>query len=217
MGVWKEWVRLSEISSAYVPFLSAFAVAITAGVNEEVTFRLFGISLGKKYLKNTALAILLTSCLWGIGHTTYAIFPVWFRGIEVTILGIIYGFIFVRYGLLPLIVAHYLFDAFFGVAGYLIGKTTLFLSAAASLILLIPLALALACYLANQKKEERSGVSSVLSRLNSVQKYNLEILVTFISKERSQGQTSEGIRKNLMAADWDVELIDLALSRVFGD
>jgi membrane protease YdiL (CAAX protease family) len=153
LGVWKEWIRLTELSSAFVPFLSIFAVSITAGFSEEVTFRLFGINLGKKYLKNSLLAILLTSFVWGLGHSTYAIFPVWFRCLEVGLLGVIYGTVFLRYGLLPLITAHYLFDAFLGAAGYLFGHAKGLMFAGSLSVLLLPLLFASIGFLAGKKEE----------------------------------------------------------------
>ncbi|MFA5117702.1 MAG: CPBP family intramembrane glutamic endopeptidase [Candidatus Omnitrophota bacterium] len=111
-GVWKEWFRLSQYSSSYFPVFSAFTVGFIASLNEEVVYRLFGISWGKKYLRNTLLAVIAASFLWGFGHSEYAIFPTWFRGIEVGTMGLVYGFVFLRYGIIPLIVAHYLFDVF---------------------------------------------------------------------------------------------------------
>ncbi|MFH0826557.1 MAG: CPBP family intramembrane glutamic endopeptidase [Candidatus Omnitrophota bacterium] len=216
VGVWKEWIWLNQISSAYVPFLSAFVLAITASVNEEVTFRLFGISLGKKYLKNTALAIFLISCLWGIGHSTYAVFPVWFRGIEVGILGLIYGFIFVRYGLLPLIVAHYLFDVFWGVAAYLLGETSWLLFVSAAFVLSIPLLLAIVCYFMNQKEDYKESEKSLRNKLAPIQQYNLGVLTAYMGAKKAQGQSRQAIREELIAHEWDTELVDLALAELFG-
>ena len=46
---------MAYFSSAYIPLLSAFAIGFTASFNEEVIFRLFGISLTKKYLLPTTL------------------------------------------------------------------------------------------------------------------------------------------------------------------
>ncbi|MDD2752402.1 MAG: hypothetical protein PHN59_04655 [Candidatus Omnitrophica bacterium] len=36
LGVWKEWLNLTQFSSAYWPLFSAFVIAVTAGINEEV-------------------------------------------------------------------------------------------------------------------------------------------------------------------------------------
>jgi membrane protease YdiL (CAAX protease family) len=211
LGVWKEWFRLTQFSSAYLPFLSALAIGINASFNEEVLFRLFGITWGKKYLKNTVLAIVFTSLIWGFGHSQYAIFPVWFRGIEVSILGLIYGFIFVRYGLIPLITAHYLFDVFWGVAAYILGHTTKYLFASSVFILAIPLIFACAAYFANKEEKEKE----IGAMLDGTQEYNLGILRAFVSLKKSQGFDAVAISKELIGHNWDIELVDLAIKKVF--
>lgn len=216
LGVWKEWVRLTKFSSATLPFLSAFAVSITASLNEEVTFRLFGISLGKKYLKNTALAIFFASLIWGMGHSAYAIFPVWFRTIEVGLIGIIYGWIFVKVGLIPLIVSHYLLDVFFGVAGHILGRTSGFLFMGSAFILSIPLLLALVFYFIN-KKEEAQDTEKIKAKLSAIQQYNLDVLMAFVSSKKSQGYSKAALKAELLTHDWDVDIVEAALDRTFGD
>ena len=49
--------------------------------------------------------------IWAFGHSNYAIFPVYIRGIELTIAGLIFGIGFLRFGLLTCIVAHFVIDA----------------------------------------------------------------------------------------------------------
>jgi membrane protease YdiL (CAAX protease family) len=211
LGVWKEWLRLAQFSSAYIPLFSAFAVGISASLNEEVIFRLFGISWAKAYLKHIFLATIFSAFIWGFGHTTYAIFPIWFRGIEVSIMGLLYGFIFIKYGIIPLIVAHYLFDVFWGIAAYILGKAHISLFAGSIFLLALPLALAVFCYLVNQEEKEKE----IKICLNKIQRYNLDILLTFVASKKSQGRTAAGIREELLAHNWDALLIDLAIAEVF--
>ena len=211
LGVWKEWFRLTQFSTAYLPFLTAFAVGLNASFNEEVLFRLFGITWGKKYLKNTVLAVIFTSLIWGFGHSQYAIFPVWFRGIEVSILGLIYGFIFIRYGLIPLIVAHYLFDVFWGVAAYILGHTTKYLFSSSLFVLAIPLIFACIAYFMNKEEKERE----INAILDNTQRYNLGILITFVSARKSGGFNAALISKELIEHNWDIDLVDLAINEVF--
>jgi len=214
LGVWKEWVKLTQFSSAYVPFFSAFTVGITASFSEEVIFRLFGISWGRKYLRNTCLAVLFISLIWGFGHSEYAIFPVWFRGIEVSIIGVLYGFIFVRYGLIPLIVSHYLFDVFWGIAAHILGHTTRYLFIGSAFVLALPLIFACIAYFVNQK-EEKQQPEHIKIRLNNIQRYNLDVLVTYISAKKNQGHSSFDIRTGLIEHGWDIDLVDLAINEVF--
>ena len=49
--------------------------------------------------------------VWAFGHSTYPIYPVYVRGIELTIAGFVFGWIFLRYGLVTMLVAHYAIDA----------------------------------------------------------------------------------------------------------
>jgi hypothetical protein len=41
--------------------------------------------------KVTFLALLLPAMIWAFGHSTYPVFPVYFRGIKLTIAGLIFG------------------------------------------------------------------------------------------------------------------------------
>lgn len=103
----------SNILNTQFPFLYPLLVGFVAAITEEFTFRLFGISLVRKYLKNTFLALLIPAVIWAFGHSNYPVFPVYVRGIEVTIVGLIFGYFFIRYDLLTCIVAHYAVDALF--------------------------------------------------------------------------------------------------------
>lgn len=211
LGVWREWFRFTQFSSAYLPFLSAFTIGVMASLNEEVLYRLFGISWSKKYLKNTILAVVFTSLIWGFGHSKYPIFPVWFRGIEVSLMGLVLGFIFIKYGLIPVIVTHYLFDVFWGTAAYILGHSTLYLFASSVFILLVPLIIACIAYFVNKKETEQE----LKTMLDDIQKYNLGILITFVSAKRNQGYSAEQISKELIIHNWDIELIDLAIKECF--
>ncbi|MCG8430078.1 MAG: CPBP family intramembrane metalloprotease [Candidatus Omnitrophica bacterium] len=209
LGVWKEWIKMAQFSSACIPALSAFAVAVSASLSEEIVFRLFGISLLKKYTRNTFCAVFLMALLWGVGHSGYAIFPVWFRGLEVGLAGIFFGIIFVRYGLIPLLVAHYLFDAFWGIAPHLIGHTTIPLFSQAALLFLLPLFFAAAAFMKNAGCSPRETALS----LSRIQRYNLGVLEVYVRQRISQGVSVEALKEELLKHNWDVELIDIALQQ----
>lgn len=211
LGVWKEWQRLVQFSSSWIPFLSAFIVGANASLNEEVIFRLFGICWAKKYLKNTIVAVVFAAVVWGFGHSGYAIFPVWFRGIEVSTIGLFFGFIFLRYGIIPLIIAHYLFDAFIGVSGYILAPSSAYLFISSVFILIFPLVFSCAAYLINRPEKVRQ-IQTLLTR---IQEYNLGILIAFVSDKKSQGLGAEAISKELIEHNWDMELVNLAISEVF--
>jgi hypothetical protein len=211
LGVWREWVTLAQLSSTYFPFVSAFIIASTASFSEELVYRLFGISWLKKCFGKTILAVLFTSLIWGLGHAAYAIFPVWFRGIEITILGLLFGFIFVKYGLIPLLVAHYLFDVFWGTAAYILGRSSTYLFVSSLSVLALPFAFAMISYYINREDKEReTGIM-----LDATEKYNLRILINFVSFGKSQGQDAKAIKKELLLHNWDITLVDFAISEVF--
>jgi hypothetical protein len=101
----------SDIFNTAAPFLAPLTLSLVAAITEEGTFRLFGMSLVRRYLKSTALALLLPAVVWAFGHSSYTVFPVYLRGIELTIAGVVFGVAYLRLGLLTCIVAHYVVDA----------------------------------------------------------------------------------------------------------
>jgi len=48
LGVWIEHSWVNTSSTAYLPFLAAFAFGCKASLSEEIMYRLFAINLGKK-------------------------------------------------------------------------------------------------------------------------------------------------------------------------
>ncbi len=85
-------------------------LAWMAGIGEEGVYRLFGIIMLKKLLRNTFVAAAITSIIWALGHTLYPIYPVYSRPIELLIIGLLFSFVFVRYGFIAAVFAHVMFD-----------------------------------------------------------------------------------------------------------
>lgn len=100
----------SELLSMYLPWLVPVLIGVQASVSEEFLFRMFGVSFFKRHLKITFLALLIPAMIWALGHSNYPVFPVYVRGIELTIAGCVFGWVFIRYGLLSMLVAHYAID-----------------------------------------------------------------------------------------------------------
>jgi hypothetical protein len=84
----------SQLLGMYLPWLVPALIAIQASVSEEFMLRLFGPAV-----------------IWAFGHSNYPVFPVYVRGIELTIAGVVFGWVFLRYGLVSMLVAHYAIDA----------------------------------------------------------------------------------------------------------
>ncbi len=105
LGVWSIHDPLFSNHNIWIPFLFPL-LAWAASISEEAIYRLFGIIIFKKLFKNTFIAVLIPSMIWAMGHTQYPIYPAYTRFIEVTILGLIFGFILLKYGFITAIFAH---------------------------------------------------------------------------------------------------------------
>jgi hypothetical protein len=100
-----------EYFDQWAPFLVPLTAGVVAAVQEEIAFRLFGISLLKRLLKSTVVAVLLTSVVWGFAHANYPVFPNYVRGLELTIGGVMFGLVFLKYGIVACMVAHFVINA----------------------------------------------------------------------------------------------------------
>lgn len=107
------WATSQVTQSPYnlaAPWLMP-VLAWCAAISEEAIYRLFGIGLLKKWLKNTFVAALIPTVIWALGHVTYPIFPATTRLVELTILGLIFSFLFLRYGFITAVFTHAIFNS----------------------------------------------------------------------------------------------------------
>jgi membrane protease YdiL (CAAX protease family) len=104
----------AEYSDAYAtpfPFLQAFDIGLNAALTEELLFRLIGISfLLWVFRKHRWLAVLIPGMLWAFAHTSYISYPIYVRGIELTIEAVILGIIFLKFDLFTTIVSHFTYN-----------------------------------------------------------------------------------------------------------
>ncbi len=209
MDVWVEHTLLTSLTSSYFPFLTAFTIGFQASLNEEIMFRLFSISLGKKALKNILATVVISSVVWGFAHTNYPVYPRWFRGIEVSLLGLFLSFIYLRFGIIPVIVGHYLFDVFWNSAEYFIGTTKSFYFIGALSLILLPGIIALIAFVINKPED----MKPMRWKLSKHQKYNLRILRTFLDvhKDEFKNMNKEDIKKEISSHGWDTAVVDMAL------
>ncbi len=217
-GVWVQHQWIDNISTAYMPFLAAFTLGYKASLSEEIMYRLYAISLGKKIFnkinpgggkKNIIMIVILSSLVWGFAHSGYPVFPVWFRGLEVTCLGIFLAFVYLKFGFIPVLVGHYLFDVFWNSAGYIFGTSTPFYFYSSISVLLLPLGLGVIAFLMNKREEERE----LRWHLNRHQLYNLEVLKTFLraNKEAFSQKSQDQIKKEITPHGWDPAVVEVAL------
>jgi len=92
------------------PYLFPTA-AWVAAIMEEAIYRLFGVVLFKRILRNNFLALLVTSVIWALGHTGYTLYPSYTRLVEVALLGFIFGYTFLKYGFMTAVFAHAIMDS----------------------------------------------------------------------------------------------------------
>jgi len=111
-GVWVfPSTRYSNILGTWFPFLLPVSLSLVAAISEEFVFRMFAVSFLKKIFKFTIIAALIPSLIWAFAHSSYAVFPIYTRGIELTIVALAFCFVYLRYGILACIIAHYVIDA----------------------------------------------------------------------------------------------------------
>ncbi|PIT85935.1 hypothetical protein COU36_00540, partial [Candidatus Micrarchaeota archaeon CG10_big_fil_rev_8_21_14_0_10_59_7] len=214
LGVWVEYTWMTQMSASYFPFFSAFIVGFTAATTEEIGFRLFSIHLGLKYLRSTVLAVILASVLWGFGHSTYMVFPMWFRGLEVTLLGLFLSFIYLRYGIIAVITAHYLFDVFWSSSAHLLGHSTAYYFYSSIAILLLPLAYAGLSAWLNRPETARP----LRWKLTPHQLFNLEVLKHYLRDHQELLQKPiDQLKGEVAAHGWDLAVVETAVEDLHPD
>lgn len=208
LGVWIQYSWMAQLSLSAWPVLTAFILGATAGFSEEICFRFFGINIGKKFFKNTALACLAASVIWGYGHSGYLVYPTWFRSLEVSCLGLFLSFIYLRFGLIAVITCHYLFDVFWESSVYLFGKSTTPAVLGSTAILALPLVFAAVTFLINKKVVVRP----LRWKLNPHQIYNLAILKEYLTNHRLLEQKDpEKLKHEIASHGWDLAVVEIAI------
>lgn len=81
-------------------------MAWVASISEEAVYRLLGIAVMLKLTRSRFLAVLLPSVIWAMSHTQYPVYPVYTRLVEVTVIGLIFGYVFLKYGFLTALFTH---------------------------------------------------------------------------------------------------------------
>lgn len=201
-GVWDELSWLVQSCTAVVPALSAFVIGFQASITEEIMFRLFAINLFQRYGLSSILAVLLSALIWGFGHTGYAVFPMWFRGLEVTCLGIVFGFVYLRFGLVTVIVTHFLIDAFHTSLQYLIKPTLSFDFLTCLFVIFLPFMFSWIAFILNRSTLERPWSVS----FNPQQEFNYQLLKQICSTKTVEERIA--FKKELVHHGWDPAIIE---------
>ncbi len=200
-GVWQEMSWMTQTSSAVFPALTALAMAFQASLSEETTFRLFGIQIAMKYGRSIVLAVFISSVVWGFGHTGYLVFPMWFRGLEVSLLGIVFAVVYLRFGLVTSICAHFLMDAFLMSMPYLIRPKWSSDFIASLAILAMPALIACVAYAYNLSTTLRP----LTLKFNAEQLFNLFWLKD-IFKRQPKERLNE-LKEEFIKHGWDPTVV----------
>jgi len=147
IGFWvPQEVDYSNAVSSFLPWLYPLVISFYAATFEEFTFRFFAIPFLKKIFRSTLPAVILPALIWGFLHSAYPQEPGWVRGIEVGAIGVVAGYMMLRFGILATLVWHYTVDAFF-IGFFLLKSGSTYLVVSGVLVcavLIVPLIVALA-------------------------------------------------------------------------
>ncbi len=141
-------IPYAEMVNTHIPWIVVLLIGWLPAVQEEFISRAFSIPFFQGLLKRRWLAVVLSAVIWGFLHAGYPQQPFWIRGLEVSLAGIVVGYIVLRWGLLPALVWHYTIDALYTALILLRSTNTYYvLSAALSVgLMLLPLLVAIILY-----------------------------------------------------------------------
>lgn len=119
LGWWtpSEALFSPDVLATYQPWLSAVAPSLQAGFWEEALFRavplagaaLIGDRVGGRRLW-IGIAMVVQAAVFGAGHAPYPTQPAYARAVELVLPSLAFGFLYLRFGLLPAVVMHYVYD-----------------------------------------------------------------------------------------------------------
>ncbi|HSD76053.1 MAG TPA: CPBP family intramembrane glutamic endopeptidase, partial [Solirubrobacteraceae bacterium] len=119
LGWWQPSEALTDpdILGSAVPALTPIALSLQAGFMEECLFRAVPLSLaalvGERLGRRTAaivVAVIVQALVFAGAHASYPGFPAYSRLVELFVPSILWALIFLRFGLLPTVLLHALFD-----------------------------------------------------------------------------------------------------------
>jgi hypothetical protein len=119
LGWWQPSEQLTDpnILGSAIPALTPISTALMAGMMEECVFRgipiALGALIGARYGRRglgIAIAVVLQAVVFGAAHANYPGFPSYSRMVELILPSLAWALIFLRYGLVPTMLLHALFD-----------------------------------------------------------------------------------------------------------
>ena len=106
-----------DVLAAYLPWLTSIAISLQAGFMEECLFRAIPIAgaalLGQRFGRRRlwiAGAFIIQALIFSAAHASYPNQPAYARLVELIIPSLVWGVIYLYFGLLPAIVLHFTID-----------------------------------------------------------------------------------------------------------
>ena len=106
----------TDVFSKCLAFISPFKDSFFAGVIEEAIFRVVPIALAMTIFKKwnskfkLALFFIIQIFIFGAAHANYPTSPSYFRVVELIIPSLVFGYLYYKFGVIPAMVSHWLFD-----------------------------------------------------------------------------------------------------------
>ena len=162
-GAWSPAeIPYDEMINTAFPWIAVLFAGFFPSLSEEFLSRAFSIPFFERLFRSRIAAIVLAGFIWGFGHATYPNQPFFIRGLEVGLAGVLLGFLFFRFGLLPLLIWHYTVDALYTALLLMRSGNTYYVvsSALASLVFAVPMLIAIVLYIRNRGFEPDEDLSN---------------------------------------------------------
>jgi membrane protease YdiL (CAAX protease family) len=168
-GFWlPQDIKYTDALSTALPWIYPLAISLYAATSEEFLFRLFAIPFLMRVTKSKWIAIVLPAFIWGFLHSAYPVQPGYARGLEVGIIGVVAGWVMMRWGILATLVWHYTVDAAL-IGLFLMRSENLYFRLSGAVVafaVLLPLGFAAFSYL---RRREFAADESLFNRAEPVE------------------------------------------------
>jgi hypothetical protein len=155
-GFWvPQEIKYTDALSTALPWIYPLAISLFAATSEEFLFRMFAIPYVLRLTGSKWMAIVAPAFVWGFLHSAYPVQPGYARGLEVGVIGVVAGWVMLRWGLLATLVWHYTVDAAL-IGLFLLRSESLYFRLSGGVVAglaLLPLAFAGVAYLARRRFE----------------------------------------------------------------